>query len=199
MVKPLVAIVGRPNVGKSTLFNRIVGRRLAITEDVPGTTRDRLYADAEWQGRVFALVDTGGLVPGSDDDLLARVYMQAQQAIADADVIVFLADVLDGVTATDQEIAKVLRRTQKPVILVANKADTAQRDMDAYDFYSLGWNEVYTTSTLHGAGVADLLDAVVAAFPEEKKEKEEPEAVKIAIVGRPNVGKSSLLNALLRE
>lgn len=199
MSKPLIAIVGRPNVGKSTLFNRIVGRRLAIVEDLPGTTRDRLYADAEWQGRVFALVDTGGLVPGSDDDLLTRVYVQAQQAIADADVIIFMTDVLDGVTAADQEVADVLRRTQKPVILAVNKADSEQRHMDACDFYSLGWGDMHVTSSLHGTGVADLLDAVVATFPREAEEKEEPEVVRIAIVGRPNVGKSSLLNALLRE
>ena len=199
MPKPLVAIVGRQNVGKSTLFNRIVGRRLAIVEDLPGTTRDRLYADAEWQGRIFALVDTGGLVLGSDDDLLARVRMQAQQAAADADVIVFVTDVLDGVTATDQDIVDILRRTQKPIILAANKVDTAQRHMDATDFYSLGLGEVYAVSALHGAGVADLLDAVVASFPKRREKEEETTALKIAIVGRTNVGKSSLLNALVRE
>jgi len=199
MAKPLVAIVGRQNVGKSALFNRIVGRRQAIVEDLPGTTRDRLYADAEWQGRVFALVDTGGLVLGSDDDLLTRVRMQAQQAIADADVIIFLTDVLDGVMAADQEIVEVLRRTQKPTILAANKADTARRRMDAADFYSLGLGEVYAISALHGTGVADLLDAAVVLFPKVEREDQEPEAVKIAIVGRTNVGKSSLLNVLLRE
>ena len=198
MAKPLVAIVGRQNVGKSTLFNRIVGRRLAIVEDLPGTTRDRLYADAEWQGRVFTLVDTGGLVLGSEDDLLARVRMQAQQAAADADVIVFVTDVLDGVTATDQEIVDILRRTQKPIILAANKADTPQRRMDVADFYSLGLGEVYAISALHGTDVADLLDAVVTSFP-RIREREEPAAVRVAIVGRTNVGKSSLLNALLRE
>jgi len=199
MAKPLVAIVGRQNVGKSTLFNRIVGRRLAIVEDLPGTTRDRLYADAEWQGRVFTLVDTGGLVLGSEDDLLARVRMQAQQAAADADVIVFVTDVLDGVTATDQEIVDILRRTQKPIILAANKADTPQRRMDVADFYSLGLGEVYAISALHGTDVADLLDAVVTSFPRIREREEEPAAVRVAIVGRTNVGKSSLLNALLRE
>jgi len=199
MAKPLVAIVGRQNVGKSTLFNRIVGRRLAIVEDLPGTTRDRLYADAEWQGRVFTLVDTGGLVLGSEDDLLARVRMQAQQAAADADVIVFVTDVLDGVTATDQEIVDILRRTQKPIILAANKVDTPQRRMDVADFYSLGLGEVYAISALHGTDVADLLDAVVTSFPRIREREEEPAAVKVAIVGRTNVGKSSLLNALLRE
>ncbi|MGC8788020.1 MAG: ribosome biogenesis GTPase Der, partial [Anaerolineae bacterium] len=200
MVKPLVAIVGRQNVGKSTLFNRIVGKRLAIVEDLPGTTRDRLYADAEWQGHVFTLADTGGLVLGSEDDLLTRVRLQAQQAIADADVIIFVTDVLEGVTAADQQIAEILHRAQKPVLLAVNKADTSQRRMDAADFYSLGLGEVYAISALHGSGVADLLDAVVTLFaPEEREKEEETKAVKIAIVGRTNVGKSSLLNALLGE
>ncbi|MBC7231651.1 MAG: ribosome biogenesis GTPase Der [Chloroflexi bacterium] len=200
MVKPLVAIVGRQNVGKSTLFNRIVGERLAIVEDLPGTTRDRLYADAEWQGRVFTLVDTGGLVLGAEDDLLSRVRLQAQQAIADADVIIFVTDVLEGVTPADQQIAEILHRAQKPVFLAANKADTSQRRMDSADFYSLGLGEVYAISALHGSGVADLLDAVVTLFPPEELEKEgEAKAVEIAIVGRTNVGKSSLLNALLGE
>ncbi len=199
MAKPLVAIVGRQNVGKSTLFNRIVGRRQAIVEDLPGTTRDRLYADAEWQGRVFALVDTGGLVLGSDDDLLARVRMQAQQAMADADVIVFVTDVLDGVTPADEEIVHLLRHTQKPVILAINKVDSSERRMEAVDFYSLGLGEVYPVSALHGVGVADLLDAVVVSLPEVTEKETEPAAVHVAIVGRTNVGKSSLLNALLRE
>ncbi len=199
MAKPLVALVGRQNVGKSALFNRIVGRRLAIVEDLPGTTRDRLYADAQWQGRVFALVDTGGLVLGTDDDLLIRVRMQAQQAIADADVIIFVTDVLDGVTPTDAEVADLLRRAHKPIILVANKADNEQRRMAAVDFYSLGLGEVHAISALHGTGVADVLDAVVVSFRQMREKEEEAEAIKIAIAGRTNVGKSSLLNALLRE
>jgi GTP-binding protein len=199
MAKPLVALVGRQNVGKSTLFNRIVGRRLAIVEDLPGTTRDRQYADAEWQNQLFTLVDTGGLVLDSEDDLLSRVRAQAQQAIADADVIVLVTDVLDGVTVTDTELAGMLRRTQKPIFLAANKADNQGRRLEAADFYSLGLGEVYPTSALHGTGVADLLDAMVASFPEAKDQGEETEAIHIAIAGRTNVGKSSLLNALLRE
>lgn len=200
MPKPLVALVGRQNVGKSALFNRIVGRRLAIVEDLPGTTRDRLYADAEWQGRVFTVVDTGGLVLGSDDDLLNRVRAQASQAMKDADVIVFVTDVLDGVTAMDEEVADLLRRTHKPVILAANKADNAQRRLEAADFFSLGLGEVHAISALHGTSVADVLDSVVFSFrsPDEEAQQEQA-GVRIAIVGRTNVGKSSLLNALLRE
>jgi len=199
MVKPLVALVGRQNVGKSSLFNRIVGQRLAIVEDLPGTTRDRLYADAEWQGRIFTVVDTGGLVLGATDDLLARVRAQAQQAMADADVIVLVTDILDGVTPADQQVVEVLRRTDKPLLLAANKADSPGRRMGASDFYSLGLGQVYATSALHGTGVADLLDAVVAALPVTVQEEAEIDAVKIAIAGRAGVGKSSLLNALLRE
>ncbi len=187
-------------MGKSALFNRIVGRRLAIVEDLPGTTRDRLYADAEWQGRVFTLVDTGGLVLGSDDDLLSRVHAQAQQAIADADVIILVTDVVDGVTSTDLEVADLLRRTDKPLILAANKADNAQRRMEAADFFSLGLGDVYAVSALHGTAVADLLDALVNAFPSTAEEvDDQTTGIRIAFVGRTNVGKSSLLNALLRQ
>ena len=200
MTKPLVALVGRQNVGKSALFNRIVGRRLAIVEDLPGTTRDRLYADAEWQDRVFTLVDTGGLALGSEDDLLKRVQAQARQAIADADVIVFVTDVLDGLTALDMEVADLLRRTSKPLLVAANKADNTQRRMEATEFFSLGLGEVHAVSALHGTAVADLLDAVVAAFPPtEGRHEEEAPGIKIAIVGRTNVGKSSLLNTLLQQ
>ena len=199
MAKPLVAIVGRQNVGKSTLFNRIVGQRLAIVEDLPGTTRDRLYADAEWQGKVFTLVDTGGLVLDASDDLLTRVRLQAEQAIAEADVVVLVTDVLDGVTATEQELAEILRRTSKPIFVCANKADTAQRRLDAAEFYALGLGEVYPVSALHGIGVAELLDALAAAFPELAEREEEEPAVRIALVGRTGVGKSSLLNVLLGE
>lgn len=199
MGKPLIAIVGRQNVGKSTLFNRIVGQRMAIVEDLPGTTRDRLYADAEWQGKVFTLVDTGGLVLDATDSLLARVRMQAEQVVAEADAVILVTDVLEGVTATDIELADILRRTSKPILLCVNKADTAQRRLEAAEFYSLGLGEVYPVSALHGTGVADLLDALTAALPLAVEVEEEEAAVKIALVGRTGVGKSSLLNALLGE
>lgn len=198
MSKPIVAIVGRPNVGKSTLFNRLVGKRLAITHEVPGTTRDRLYAEAEWGGVSFILVDTGGLDLVSDDDLMAQVRAQAQIAIAEADVILFLVDVKDGLTAGDEEVAQVLRRTAKPVLLAVNKADNQARREAAVEFYALGLGDLTPISALHGTGTGDLLDQIVAAFPAEEEE-EELEAVKIAIVGRPNVGKSSLLNKLLGQ
>jgi len=198
MSKPIVAIVGRPNVGKSTLFNRLVGRRLAITHEVPGTTRDRLYAEGEWGGVSFILVDTAGLELASNDDLMAQVRAQAQIAIAEADVIVFLVDVKDGLTAGDEEVAQVLRRTAKPVLLAVNKAESQARREAAVEFYALGLGELYPISALHGTGTGDLLDQVVGAFPVEEEE-EELEAIKIAIVGRPNVGKSSLLNKILGQ
>lgn len=198
MSEPIVAIVGRPNVGKSTLFNRLVGKRLAITDEVPGTTRDRLYAEADWGGVNFILVDTGGLELVSNDDLIAQVRAQAQTAIAEADVILFLVDVKDGLTAGDEEVARVLRRSAKPVLLAVNKGDSQVRREAAVEFYALGLGELYPISALHGTGTGDLLDQVVAAFPVEE-EREELEAVKIAIVGRPNVGKSSLLNKILGQ
>jgi len=196
MSKPIVAIVGRPNVGKSTLFNRLVGQRLAIVEDVPGTTRDRIYGNAEWQGAAFTLIDTGGLQVGAADDLVAQVQAQARIAIAEADVIVFMTDVMEGLTAGDEEIVPILRRSRKPVILAANKADNRRLRLEAMEFYQLGLGEPLPISALHGTGIGDLLDMVVASFPIQVAE-EEVEAVKIAIVGRPNVGKSSLLNAIL--
>lgn len=215
MAKPIVALVGRPNVGKSTLFNRLVGARLAIVDETPGTTRDRLYADAEWVGVTFTVVDTGGIEFGAEDGWLVpegelsplstaspqyirQIRAQAQVAIDEADVIVFLVDVQDGLTSADQEVAEILRRTRKPVLVAANKADNLALSQHALEFYALGLGEVYPISALHGTGTGDLLDQVVASFPREEEE-EEIEAVKIAIVGRPNVGKSSLLNKLLGE
>ena len=213
-MKPLVAIVGRPNVGKSTFFNRMIGERVAIVEDVPGTTRDRLYGDTDWNGRVFTFIDTGGLELGSGipvgqvglngqpGDLMNHVMAQAELAIEEADVIVFMVDARSGITAADEEVAELLRRTNKPVILAANKADSATRRQDAVEFYSLGLGEPITISSLQGTGTGDLLDLIVEALPpadEESDEEEEEQVTRIAIVGRPNVGKSSLLNAILGE
>jgi GTP-binding protein len=199
-MKPLVAIVGRPNVGKSTLFNKLVGERLAIVEDLPGTTRDRIYADSEWNGRIFTLIDTGGLEMGSDDDITNRITAQAQLAIEEADVILLLVDTKSGITEADNEVAALLRRSGKPVVLGANKADNATRRQEAVEFYSLGLGEPITLSATSGTGSGDLLDAVVEALP-PRDESEEEDAYaglpRIAIVGRPNVGKSSLVNAIL--
>jgi GTP-binding protein len=199
MAKPIVAIVGRPNVGKSTLFNRLVGQPLAIVEDSPGTTRDRLYANAEWVGKEFLVVDTGGLDLASTNDLVSRIRAQAEEAIAEADVIVLVTDVADGVTAGDHEVVQVLRRSRKPVLLAVNKAENAKRRLlDAPEFYELGLGDPFVVSAIHGIGIGDLLDAVVEAFASLPPETEEDAAaVKIAIVGRPNVGKSSLLNTVL--
>ncbi|MBI3967234.1 MAG: ribosome biogenesis GTPase Der, partial [Chloroflexi bacterium] len=199
MPKPIVAIVGSPNVGKSTFFNRVVDERLAIVADLPGTTRDRLYSDGEWNGRDFTLVDTGGLVIGPSGVIEERVQEQAQQAIDEADVIVFMVDARSGLSATDLEVADTLRPSNKPVILAANKADNAQRDLDAVDFYQLGLGEPIPISSLHGRGTGDLLDAIVSALPPVDEDEAELQLPKIAIVGRPNVGKSSILNAILGE
>lgn len=202
-MKPLVAIVGRPNVGKSTLFNKLAGERLAIVEDLPGTTRDRIYADSEWNGRIFALVDTGGLDLGSEDRITSRIAAQARLAIEEADVIIFLVDAKSGITEADSEIAEILRRSGKPVVLGANKADNAARRLDAVEFFSLGLGEPITLSATSGTGSGDLLDAVTDALPlPEESESEEEEYAglpRIAIVGRPNVGKSSLVNAILGQ
>lgn len=209
-MKPLVAIVGRPNVGKSTFFNRMLGERVAIVEDLPGTTRDRLYGDTDWNGREFTLIDTGGLefgdtpvgqvgLSGQSGDLMDHVTDQAQLAIEEADVIVFMVDARSGITAADEEVAEMLRSNTKPVVLAANKADNAARRMDAVEFYSLGLGEPIAISSLQGVGTGDLLDEIVNALPpkEEFEEEEEEDVTRIAIVGRPNVGKSSLLNAIL--
>src|SRR5260221_3605414 len=211
-MKPLVAIVGRPNVGKSTFFNRMIGERVAIVQDMPGTTRDRIYGDTDWNGREFTLIYTGGLELGTDipvgqvgldgqpGDIMKRVQAQAQLAIEEADVIVFMVDARTGITAADEEVADLLRRTNKPVILVANKADNAARRLDAVEFYTLGLGEPIAISSIQGTGTGDLLDIIVEALPPEEEEpegEEEEEIPRIAIVGRPNVGKSSLLNAIL--
>ena len=211
-MKPLVAIVGRPNVGKSTFFNRMIGERVAIVEDMPGTTRDRIYGDTDWNGREFTLIDTGGLELGSEipvgqvgldgqaGDIIKRVRAQAELAIEEADVIIFMVDAQAGITAADDEVADLLRRTQKPVILTANKSDNAKLRQDVVEFYSLGIGEPITISSTQGTGTGDLLDLIVDALPPEQEgseDEEEEEVTRIAIVGRPNVGKSSLLNVIL--
>lgn len=194
---PLVALVGRPNVGKSTLFNRLVGARLAIVAEVPGTTRDRLYAAAEWAGRSFSVVDTGGLDMGSESEITVRVRNQALLAIEEADVVVLVADVIQGVTSEDQVVGDVLRRGRTPVVVAVNKAERPTSRLDAAEFWSLGLGEPWAVSALHGRGVGDLLDAVVAALPPATEAPAPNGALRVAVVGRPNVGKSSLVNQLL--
>jgi GTP-binding protein len=197
MTKPIVAIVGRPNVGKSTLFNRLAGERIAIVEDLPGTTRDRVYADITCGESELTLIDTGGFEPRPDSDIRQKVKHQAEVAIDEADVILFMVDVVDGVTIPDQEIAETLRRSRKPIILAVNKADNDQRRQQAFQFHELGIGEPIAISAHHGIGVSDLMDEVCAKLPPPGPAVKEPEMLKIAIVGRPNVGKSMLLNAIL--
>lgn len=198
MSKPLVAIVGRPNVGKSTLFNRLIGRRLAIVEDTPGVTRDRIYADAEWLNYTFTLIDTGGIEPESEDIIAKQMRRQAELAIETADVILFLTDGREGLTAADEEVAAMLRRSHKPVVLAVNKLDAPKFHEAVYDFYALGLGDPIIISAGQGIGLGDMLDAVCAGFPKDGEEPEEP-PLNIAVVGKPNVGKSSLVNALLGE
>lgn len=196
----LVAIVGRPNVGKSTLFNRLVGMRQAIVDDTAGVTRDRHYGRSDWNGREFSVVDTGGYTSNSDDVFESAIRRQVQIAIDEADVILFMVEAATGITDYDAEIADVLRRSRKPVILCVNKVDSGEKMYDAYDFYSLGLGEIYSISAANGSGTGDLLDAVVAALPEEKESADPYVGLpRVAIVGKPNVGKSSLTNALLGE
>ncbi len=200
MSKPLVAIVGRPNVGKSMLFNRLVGQRLSIVEDTPGVTRDRLYAECEWCGRKFDMVDTGGIEPTTDSEILLFMREQAQIAIDQATVIVFVTDLRTGVTAADQEVANMLLRSKKPVVLAVNKADsTGATDLGVYEFYSLGLGDPIPTSAVHGHGTGDLLDECLKYFPPAEEEEEEEDLIKVAIIGKPNVGKSSLVNHILGE
>lgn len=197
---PVVVIVGRPNVGKSTLFNRLVRRRIAVVEDTPGITRDRLYAEAEWNGRKFQVVDTGGIVFNEEDPLADQIRVQANVALEEADVVLFLTDAVGGVNPDDLDLATELRPVKKPVLVVVNKADHPNRDSFANEFYSLGLGEVYPVSGLHGRGVADLMDIVVEMLPPAGEgEADEKEEIRVAIVGRPNVGKSSLVNAFTGE
>jgi GTP-binding protein len=196
---PVVVIVGRPNVGKSTLFNRLIRRRVAVVEDSPGITRDRLYAEMEWRGKHFVVVDTGGILFGDDDPLVEQIRVQAEVALAEADVILFLADATAGLTDDDRDLANRLRSVSKPIFIVVNKADNANRDLYASEFYGLGLGDVWPVSGLHGRGVADLLDEIYALLPSAEELAEPKEELRLAIVGRPNVGKSSLLNAFTGE
>lgn len=197
-MKPLVAIVGRPNVGKSTLFNRVVGKRIAIIEDTPGVTRDRIYGDAEWLSHSFTVIDTGGIEPDSEEIIPAQMRRQAQLAIETSHVIIFVVDGREGLTSADMEVAEMLRRSKKPIVLAVNKIDHVKYEEAAYDFYSLGIGEPITISAGQGLGVGDLLDEVVKYFPAIEAD-EERETISIAVVGKPNVGKSSLVNALLGQ
>ncbi len=197
-MKPLVAIVGRPNVGKSTLFNRIVGKRIAIIEDTPGVTRDRIYGDAEWLTHNFTVIDTGGIEPDTDDIILAQMRRQAELAIETSHVIIFVVDGREGLTAADVEVAEMLRRCKKPIVLCVNKVDHVKYEDTAYDFYALGIGDLVTISAEQGLGVGDLLDEVCKYFPAIEAD-EGGEAISIAVVGKPNVGKSSLVNALLGQ
>ena len=200
MAKPLIAIVGRPNVGKSMLFNKLIGQRLSIVEDTPGVTRDRIYGEGEWLGRKFRLVDTGGIEPSTDNQILAFMREQAQIAIDNADVIVFVTDIKTGMTASDQEVASMLQRSKKPIVLAVNKMDaTGHINPDFYEFYNLGLGDPVAVSAVHGHGTGDLLDECFKYFPDEVEEDEEDDVIQVAIIGKPNVGKSSLTNRILGE
>lgn len=198
MVKPVVAIVGRPNVGKSTIFNRIVGERVSIVEDVPGVTRDRIYNTAEWLGKEFNIIDTGG-IDLSNEPFLEQIRAQAEIAIDEADVIIFITNGREGVTDADEQVAKILYRSKKPVVLAVNKVDNPEMRDQVYDFYSLGFGEPYPISGSHGLGLGDLLDEVRKHFPNEEEDEYDDDVIKFSLIGRPNVGKSSLVNAFLGE
>jgi len=200
MSKPIVAIVGRPNVGKSTLFNIFADSRISIVEDTPGVTRDRLYADAEWLDRKFTMVDTGGIEMQNTDSIAVSIRQQAEVAVREADVILFVCDARTGITNDDMEVAKMLRQSRKPVVLAVNKADTPKQEAEAYEFYNLGIGEPYLTSASNRLNLGDLLDAVVEKFPEEGDEDDDSEdVIKVAIIGRPNVGKSSIFNDIIGQ
>ena len=200
MAKPIVAIVGRPNVGKSTLFNKIVGQRLSIVEDTPGVTRDRIFGEGEWCGRTFSLVDTGGIEPASKDVILSQMREQAQIAIDSAAAIILVTDIRSGVTATDQDVASLLLKSGVPVVLCVNKCDTVgEPPAEFYEFYNLGLGDPVMVSSVHGHGTGDLLDRVVELLPPQEEEEEEGDAIKVAVIGKPNVGKSSLVNKVAGE
>ena len=200
MSKPIVAVVGRPNVGKSTLFNRLAGERISIVQDTPGVTRDRIYADVEWTGRKFTLIDTGGMEIGAEDIILKQILQQAEIAIETADVVLFVTDGKTGMTDDDKQVANMLRKTKKPVVLAVNKVESVERDsMNIYEFYELGIGDPIAISAGQALGLGDMLDEVIAYFPEQQEYDEEDEVIKVAIIGKPNVGKSSLINKILGE
>ena len=200
MPKPIVAIVGRPNVGKSALFNKLIGRRVSIVEDTPGVTRDRIYGESDWNGRRFTLIDTGGIEPRTDSEILTFMREQAEIAISHADVIVFLTDIRTGLTASDQEVAAMLLRSGKPIVLAVNKMDSVGTvDPDFYEFYNLGLGDPIAVSAVHGHGTGDLLDECVRYFPPEGEDEEDEDRIQVAIIGKPNVGKSSLTNKILGQ
>mgnify|MGYP004531626207 FL=1 len=200
MSKPIVAIIGKPNVGKSTFFNYLAGSRISIVEDTPGVTRDRVYAETNWRGRNFTLIDTGGIEPESEDVILSQMREQANLAIEMADVIIFLTDIKQGVTAADQEIALMLKKSGKPIVLVCNKADNYEKaKQDIYEFYNLGIGDPYPISAANALGIGDVLDAIYEHFPEKDADEDNDEVIKVAVIGKPNVGKSSLINKILGE
>ena len=200
MSKPMVAIIGKPNVGKSTFFNYIVGQRLSIVEDTPGVTRDRIYADSNWRGRDFTLIDTGGIEPKSENVIKVGMREQAEIAISIADVIIFVTDIKQGITASDEEIANMLRKSKKPIVLVCNKADNyGTPDVNLYEFYNLGLGTPYPVSSTNAIGIGDVLDAIYEHFPVQDEEDNDKEIINVAIIGKPNVGKSSLVNKILGE
>ena len=199
-MKPVAAIVGRPNVGKSLLFNRLCGQRLSIVEDTPGVTRDRIYGECEWNGRSFQIVDTGGIEPNTDNEILIYMREQAQIAIENADVIIFVCDIRTGVTAADMDVAMMLQKSRKPIVLAVNKMDSiGETDPDIYEFYNLGLGDPIPTSAVHGHGTGEILDECVRHFPPEEDEDEPDDVIQVAVIGRPNVGKSSLVNRILGE
>ena len=200
MARPIVAIVGRPNVGKSTLFNKLIGQRLSIVDDTPGVTRDRIYGDCEWLNRHFLLIDTGGIEPHSDDIILKQMRRQAQLAIDSADVIILVTDLRSGVVATDEDVAAMLLKSNKPIVLCVNKCDkVGEPEMEFYEFYNLGLGDPIAVSSVHGHGTGDLLDAVLEYLPEDEEEEVDDSTIKVAVIGKPNVGKSSLINAISGE
>ncbi len=200
MSKPIVAIIGKPNVGKSTFFNYLAGSRISIVQDTPGVTRDRIYAETNWRGRDFTLIDTGGIEPDSDDIILSQMREQANLAIAMADVIIFLTDIRQGVTAADKEIALMLKKSGKPIVLVCNKADNIEKDKDEiYEFYNLGIGEPFPISATNAIGIGDVLDEIYEKFPKDEENENEDDKIKVAVIGKPNVGKSSLINKILGE